>query len=319
MHSACPEHKLLPVLRLTFLGTSSSRPTVRRGVASLAVQRGGDLYLFDCGEGTQRQMMRYAVGFGIREIFISHMHADHYLGLPGLLRTMSLQDRTEDLIVRGPAGAEPALRAALQIGGDHLGFSVVVKGLEPGEEVSFGEYAVRAFRTDHTAASLGFALVEEDRLGRFDVTKARAAGVPEGPLFGRLHRGHDVELPDGTEIRASDLVGHSRPGRRLVYSADTRPCQDIRDAANGADLLVHEATFGNDDVERAIETRHSTAREAAEVAAAAGVHRLILTHFSARHSEQPDRLVAEARSVFPGVAAAEDGMAIEIPLREVTT
>ncbi len=319
MHGACPEHRLLPVLRLTFLGTSSSRPTVRRGVACLAVQRGGDLYLFDCGEGTQRQMMRFAVGFGVREIFISHMHADHYLGIPGLLRTMSLQDRTEDLVVRGPAGAETALRAALQIGGDHLGFSVVVKGLEPEEEVSFGEYSVRAFRTDHTAASLGFALVETDRLGRFDVTKARTAGVPEGPLFGRLHHGHDVELPDGTQIKASDLVGHSRPGRRLVYSADTRPCQTVRDAATGADLLVHEATFGNDDLQRAIETRHSTAREAAEVAAAAGVGRLVLTHFSARHSEQPGRLVAEARSVFPDVSAAEDGMSIEVPLREVST
>ncbi len=318
MHGACPEHRLLSVLRLTFLGTSSSRPTVRRGVASLAVKRGGDLYLFDCGEGTQRQMMRYAVGFGVREIFISHMHGDHYLGLPGLLRTMSLQDRTEELIVRGPASAEPALRAALQIGGDHLGFSVLVKGLEPGEEVSFGEYVVQAFRTDHTAASLGFALVEADRLGRFDVTKARAAGVPEGPLFGRLHRGHDVEMPDGTVFRASDMVGHSRPGRRLVYSADTRPCQAIRDAAIGADLLIHEATFGDDDVQRAIETRHSTAREAAQVAAAAGVRRLILTHFSARNSEQPGRLVAEARSVFPDATAAEDGMVIEIPLREFT-
>lgn len=319
MHGSCPEHSLLPVLRLTFLGTSSSRPTVRRGVASLAVQREGDLHLFDCGEGTQRQMMRYTVGFAVRDIFISHMHADHYLGLPGLLRTMSLQGRTDDLMVHGPAGAESALEDALQLGGDRLGFAVGVGGLGPGDEVSFGEYAVRAFQTDHTAASLGFVLVEEDRLGRFDVERARAAGVAEGPLFGRLHRGEDVALPDGTEIRAKDLVGPTRPGRRLVYSADTRPCQATREAAAGADVLVHEATFGNDDAARAAETRHSTAREAGEVAAAAGVQRLILTHFSARYSEQPGKLVAEARKVFPEVTAAEDGMEIEIPLRESLT
>lgn len=222
-------------------------------------------------------------------------------------------------MVRGPAGAESDLQQALQIGGDRLGFLVVVKGLEPGEEVAFDEYVIRAFRTDHTASSLGFALVEEDRLGRFDVEQARAAGVPEGPLFGRLHRGKDVVLPDGSEIKALDLVGPTRPGRRFVYSADTRPCQGTRDAAQGADLLVHEATFGDEDIQRATETRHSTAREAGELAASAGVQRLILTHFSARYSEQPGRLVAEARTAFPTATAAEDGMEIEIPLRESLT
>jgi ribonuclease Z len=232
---------------------------------------------------------------------------------------MSLQGRTADLSVHCPAGAEAALENALQIGGDHLGFSVVVSGLQPGDEVSFEDYLVQAFRTDHTASSLGFALVEADRLGRFDVEQARAAGVPEGPLFGCLHRGEDVVLQDGRKIKAKDLVGPTRPGRRLVYSADTRPCQATRDAATEADLLVHEATFGDDDSERAKETRHSTAREAAEVAAAAGVKRLILTHFSARYSEQPGRLVAEARKVFPTVTAAEDGMAVEVPLRESLT
>lgn len=292
---------------------------MRRGVSSLAIQRGGDLHLFDCGEGTQRQMMRYAVGFSVREIFISHMHADHYLGLPGLLRTMGLQARTEELVVRGPAAATSDLERALQLGGDRLSFPVRVVGLEPDDEASFGEYSVRAFRTDHTATSLGFALVEADRLGRFDVAGAHAAGVPDGPLFGRLHRGEDIELPDGTVVRAGDLVGPKRPGRRVVYSADTRPCRATRDAAAGADLLIHEATFGSDDAPRALETRHSTAREAAEVAAEAGVRRLILTHFSARHSEQPGRLVAEARKVFPEVTAAEDGMAVEIGLQESAT
>jgi ribonuclease Z len=264
-------------------------------------------------------MMRYAVGFAVRDIFISHMHADHYLGLPGLLRTMSLQGRTEELVVRGPAGSSSDLEDALQMGGDRLGFPVRVVGLEPGDAASFGEYAIHAFRTDHTASSLGFALMEADRLGRFDVAKALAAGVPNGPLFGRLHRGEDVELPDGTVVRADDLVGDARPGRKLVYSADTRPCQATVDAADGADLLVHEATFGTDDGPRAVETRHSTAREAAEVAAEAGVRQLILTHFSARHSEQPGRLVAEARKVFAHVSAAEDGMVVELALQEAAS
>lgn len=304
------------MLRLTFLGTSSSRPTVRRGVSSLAIQREGDLHLFDCGEGTQRQMMRFAVGFTVGGIFLTHLHADHYLGLPGLLRTMSLQGREAPLTVYCPAGRESLARRAAEVGGDRFTFPVDIRGLEPAESVAFDGYEIRAFPTDHTTASLGYALVEPDRLGRFDVERARAAGVPEGPLFGRLHRGEDVTLEDGRVVRAADLVGAARPGRTVVYTGDTRPCDAVQEAAAGADLLIHEATFTNEEQDRARETRHSTAREAGEVAARAGVRRLMLTHFSARYSELPKRLVAEARVAFPEVAAAEDGLEIEVPLRE---
>ena len=305
------------MLKLTFLGTSSSRPTVRRGVSSLAVQRDGDLHLFDCGEGTQRQMMRFGVGFSVRAIFLTHLHADHYLGLPGLLRTMCLQAREEELVVYCPAGREADVRMIVVVGGERLTFPLRIEGLEPGAAAVFDGYEVRAVRTEHTAPSIGCALVEPDRLGRFDVERARAAGVPEGPLFGRLHRGEDVELPDGRAVRASDLVGPPRPGRTLVYTGDTRPCESVREAARCADLLVHEATFMQEEVVRARETRHSTAGEAGEVAEAAGVGRLALTHFSARYSELPHRLAAEARAVFGGeVIAAEDGLEIELPLRE---
>lgn len=304
------------MLRLTFLGTSSSRPTVRRGVSSVAVQREGDLHLFDCGEGTQRQMMRFAVGFSVGRIFITHLHADHYLGLPGLVRTMSLQDRREELTVHCPAGTEDAIRAALFVGGDRFPFPLGVEGLGAGDSVSFDGYDVVPFRTDHTATSLGYALVEPARPGRFDVEAARAAGVPEGPLFGRLHRGEDVELPDGSVVRASDLVGTARRGRKLVYSGDTRPSDETRLAAAHADLLIHEATFTRVEQERAFETRHSTAYEAGQVAADAKVDRLILTHFSARYSEQPRRLAAEARTAFERVESAEDGMVVEVPLME---
>lgn len=304
------------MLRLTFLGTSSSRPTVRRGVSSLAVQREGDLHLLDCGEGTQRQMMRFGVGFNVGSVFLTHLHADHYLGLPGLLRTMSLQGREEELVVRCPAGREDDVLAAILVGGDRLAFPLRVEGLEPGQDVSFDGYSIRAFRTDHTADSVGYVLVEPDRLGRFDVDRARVEGVPEGPLFGRLHRGEDVELPDGRTIRAADVVGPARPGRTVVYTGDTRPSDATREAAAGADVLIHESTFTREEAERARETRHSTAGEAGGVAADAGVRHLVLTHFSARYSELPRLMVAEAKKAFSRVTAAEDGMEIEVPLRE---
>ena len=261
--------------------------------------------------------MRYAVGFNVRSVFLTHMHADHYLGLPGMLRTMSLQGREDELAVYCPAGREADVQALVVVGGDGLTFPLRIEGLDAGQSVGFDGYEVRAVGTDHTALSTGFALVEPDRLGRFDVERARAAGVPEGPLFGRLHRGEDVELPDGRTVRAADLVGPARPGRTLVYSGDTRPCEAVVEAARGADLLVHEATFTEEERPRARETRHSTAREAGRVAADAGVHRLVLTHFSARYSELPRRLVAEAREEYAGaVLAAEDGLEIEVPLRE---
>jgi ribonuclease Z len=303
------------LLRITFLGTSSSRPTVRRNVSSIAVQREGQLFLFDCGEGTQRQMMKFGVGFGVAEIFISHLHADHYLGLPGLLRTMSLQGREEELVVWGGEGTEVALRMAIELGGDRLQFPVVVRELPAGEAVRYDGFEIRAFAVEHTAASVGLALVEDGRLGRFDVDLARRLGVPEGPLFGRLHRGEDVQLDTGRMVRGTDVVGPARLGRSVVFSGDTRPCASTVEAAGGADLLIHEATFSEEESARARETRHSTALEAATVGRQAGVRRLVLTHFSARHSEQAHRLLREAETVYPAVAA-EDGSCLEIPFAD---
>ena len=304
------------MLRVTFLGTASSRPTVRRNVSSLFVQREGDAFLFDCGEGTQRQMMRFGVGFAFREIFLTHLHADHCLGVTGLLRTMSLQGREEPVVLWGPEGSADALRELVELGGDGLSFRVALRELPPGESVRYDGYRIEAFPTRHTRDSVGLALVEDERLGRFDPDKARALGVPEGPLFGRLHRGEAVELSDGSRIEPAGVVGPSRPGRTLVYSGDTRPSDRTVAAARGADLLVHEATFGEAERGRARETGHSTAREAAGVAAEAGVRRLALTHFSARYSEQAHRLKAEAAAVFPATVAAEDGMTLEVPLRD---
>jgi ribonuclease Z len=280
-------------------------------VSAVAVQREGELFLFDCGEGTQRQMMKYGVGFGVRDIFISHMHADHYLGLPGLLRTMSLQGRQEDLVVWGGPGTAEGLRDAIDLGGDRLQFSTVVREIPVGEGVRYDGFGIHTFAVDHTAASVGLALVEDERLGRVNVDLVRGPGVPEGPSFGRLHRGEDVKLDDGTVVRATQVVGPPRPGRKLVYSGDTRPCVSTVQMAAGADLLIHEATFSEEESERARETRHSTAREAAAVARDAGAARLVLTHFSARFSEQAYRLRKEAETVFPA-EMADDGQVLEI-------
>ena len=301
-------------LTLRFLGTSAARPTVERNVSALAVVREGETLLFDCGEGTQRQMMRYDVGFSLADIFFTHLHADHMLGLIGLLRTMALQGREEPMRLWGPRGAARLLRRAAELGAERVGFKVEVIELQPGERVPRSGYAIVPFLVDHgPGQAFGYAIVEEVRRGRFNPELARELGIPEGPLWGQLHRGRPVTLDDGRVIESSALVGPTRPGRTVVISGDTRPCEATVGAARGADVVVHEATLADEEADRARETGHSTAREAAEVAAAAGVRRLVLTHFSARYSRDPSELVREARSVFPETAAARDGMELEVP------
>lgn len=300
------------MIRVTFLGTAAARPTVGRNVSSIALQREGELMLLDCGEGTQRQMMRYGTGFGVGAIFVTHLHADHFLGLIGLLRTLSLQGRTEPMEIYGPRGSRKTLQQAIHLGVERVRFPVEIVELRDGDRVEREEYDVVAFQARHGTRAVGYALKEHDRLGRFDVEKARALGVPEGPLFGRLHRGETVDV-DGRTIRPEDVVGPPRAGRSVVYTGDTLPSDTVREVARTADLLIHDATFGAEEAERARDTRHSTAREAAEVARDAGARRLILTHLSARYADDPDPLEAEAREVFPGARVAYDGLSLEIP------
>lgn len=302
------------MIRVTFLGTAASRPTVGRNVSTVAVQREGDLVLFDCGEGTQRQMMRFGTGFGVKAIFVTHLHADHFLGIPGLLRTMALQGRQEQLDLYGPAGSEQLLLEAVHLGVERVPFPVKARGLGVGHAVSFGDYEVVAFAVRHGTRAVGFALREHPRLGRFDVDRARALGVPEGPLFGRLHRGEPVEV-GGRTVHPHEVVGSPRPGRLVAYTGDTRPSPDTVEAARGADLLIHEATFGEDEAERAHETFHSTARGAAILAREAGVARLVLTHISARYADNPSPLMVEAREHFPSAVVAHDGMTMELGYR----
>ncbi len=303
------------MIRVRFLGTAASRPTVGRNVSGIAVQREGESFLLDCGEGTQRQIMRFGTGFSFSHVFITHGHADHFLGLPGLLRTMGLQGREDPMTIYGPTGTSDLLRTAVRMGIERLAFPVEVKRLRDGERVAFDGWAVHAYSVDHGVPALGYALVEELRLGRFDVDMARSMGVPEGPLFGRLHRGHAVEV-DGRVITPDEVVGPPRPGRKVVYTGDTRPTRATGAMAMGADLLIHEATFGSEEKKRAWETRHSTAAEAARVADRANVKRLALTHISARYADVPRVLEKEARAIFPESTVAHDGLEIEIGYRD---
>lgn len=304
-------------LTVRFLGTSASRPTVERNVASIALIREGETFLIDCGEGTQRQMMRYGISFNLGDVFFTHFHTDHFLGIVGLLRTMSLQGRTESLRAWGPRGAARNLRRAELFGADRVAFPLDVRELAPGDAVPRKDYAIHAFALDHRGTpSLGYALVESERRGRFNPDLARELGIPEGPLWGRIHRGETVTLDDGRQIDPALLVGPTRPGRRIVVTGDSRPCDATLEAARDADLLVHEATFGDEEAERAAETGHSTAREAATLAARAGVRRLALTHVSARYSRDVSQLEREARAVFPNTIVARDGTEIEVPFRD---
>jgi ribonuclease Z len=303
------------VLRLTFLGTSAAAPTLHRGLTALAVRRAGELLLFDCGEGTQRQMIRYGTGFDVAAIFFSHFHADHWIGAIGFLRTLSMLGRAEPLRLYGPRPAERFLGEMLFAGTEALGFEVEIRDVAPGAEVRRPGATLRAFATEHRVPSLGWALAEDPRPGRFHPDRARALGVPEGPLFGALQRGAPVRA-GGRTVLPAEVVDPPRPGRRLVVTGDTRPCAATEDSARGADLLVHDATFGDEEWERARDTFHSTAREAGRVARQAGARRLLLTHLSTRYDRDPSPLLRQAGEEFPGAEVAADGLEVEVPPSE---
>ncbi|MGZ4335546.1 MAG: ribonuclease Z [Gaiellaceae bacterium] len=302
-------------LDLVFLGTSASMPTARRAPAALLVRRGGERLLFDCAEGTQRQLQRSSVGLPeLEEIFLTHLHADHVLGLPGMLKTFALRGREEpELTVYGPRGARDLFGKLKPFLG-RLPYKLSVVEFSPGEVLERGEYRLETFAVDHGVSSVGYALVEADRPGRFDVAAADALGVPSGPERGILQGGDAVTLSDGTVITPDEVLGPARPGRKLAITGDTAPAPSVAQAAYRADLLVHEATFGNDGKERARETLHSTAAEAAEVAKLAEVKLLALTHVSPRYFGS--ELADEARAIFPEVVVPHDFDTIEIPFPE---
>ncbi len=304
------------MLRVIFLGTGGSMPSPRRGMPAIMVVRDGERMLFDCGEGTQRQMMCARSGFmDISSIFLTHFHADHTLGIPGLIQTMGFQGRSEPLHIYGPKFVREYCDILDSLGYLKPGFEVIAHELKHGDFVERKGYRIEAFRAFHSVPSLGYALREDVRLGRFDRQKALELGVPEGPLFGRLHKGEDVEV-GGRIIKSSEVVGEPRPGRLVVYTGDTTPSRAFLPVLNNADLWISESTFADETADKAAETLHSSAGDVARLAAEAKVQRLILTHISGRYSEDPAPLLEDARKYFPDVVVAEDFMDVEIPLRE---
>ena len=301
-------------LDVVFLGTSGSTPTAQRALAATLVRRGGERLLVDCSEGTQRQLLRSDVGLvELEEIFLTHYHADHYLGLPGLLKTYSLRGRALPLTLYGPPGLRELLSSLRRIFG-RLTYDVETVELEPGTRLDRSGYALETFAVAHGVSAVGYSLVEHERPGRFDVAAADALGVPDGRERGQLQRGEAVELTDGTRVNPAQVLGPPRAGRKLVLSGDTAPAASVVDAASGADVLVHEATFLADERERARETSHSTAGEAALVAREAGVGLLALVHLSTRYFGH--QVVEEARELFPDTVVPRDFDTVEIPFAE---
>jgi len=304
------------MFQVTFLGTAGSLPTPDRSPSAVLVNREGELHLFDCGEGTQRQMMLAKTGMmRLGHIFLSHLHADHILGIPGLLETMAFQGRTEPLTIAGPARTSSVMKLFSALGCCSKSFPIEVLELAPGDEISMDGYRVLALETYHSVPSLGYCLVEDMRPGRFNRSRAVELGVPPGPLFGRLQRGETIVL-DGRFIRSEEVMGPPRRGRKLVYTGDTRPCQAVEEAARDADILIHDSALADDMLDWAVSTRHSTAGEAGALAARAKARLLVLTHISSRYSEDTTSLLEDARRHFRDVIVAADLMRIDVPLRD---
>ena len=287
-------------------------PTARRATACLMLRCGGDRLLFDCGEGAQRQMHRSTGLVQLDEIYITHYHADHYLGLPGLLRTYQLQDRDRPITIFGPPGLKDLFGAIRRVVG-RPSYGLELVELEPDEAVRHDGYEIRAFPVDHRVRAYGYAVVEDDRPGRFDPEAATRLGVAPGPDFGRLQRGEQVQGADGA-VRPEDVRGETRSGRRVVISGDTAPCRETTGAARHADLLVHDGAFSTEEAQRAVQTGHSTARDAAILARGAGVKLLALVHVSSRYNVTD--VLAEAREVVRNAVAPRDFDLVEVPFPE---
>lgn len=301
-------------LDVVFLGTAGSMPTAQRSPTAILVRRGGDRLLFDCAEGTQRQLLRSTLGLiDLHEVFLTHYHADHYLGLPGMLKTFALRGREAPITIYGPPGLNELFGSLRRIFG-RLTYPYELEELRAGETLDRDGYRIVTFPVDHGMSSVGYSIVEDDRPGEFDVAAADRLGVPSGPERGTLQHGEPVTLADGTTVAPEQVLGPPRKSRTVVIPGDTAPFDPVREAAAGADLLIHEATFLEDERERADETLHSTALDAAGLARDAGVKMLALTHLSTRYFGRDVEEVA--RRIFPETVVPRDFDIIELPFEE---
>jgi len=304
-------------LRVVFLGTAAGVPTLKRGLPAILVQRDGEQLMFDCGEGAQRQMLMAGASLNrTTRVFVTHMHGDHVMGLPGLLQTMALLGREKKLEVYGPAKIKDFLHGIRETVQFVLTFPIEIHEIErPGVVCQEDEYTVQAVRSKHVIPSFAYAYVEKPRPGRFYPEKAKALGLPEGPLWSKLQRGQRVKLPNERVIKPEEVMGQPRQGRKIVYTGDTRPFKRLEKFAANADLLIHDSTLGDELAERAEKYGHSTVDQAAESAKKAKVKQLILTHISQRY-EDTSTWLKQAKKIFKNTAMAEDFMQVEIPLLE---
>jgi len=307
-------------LQVYFLGTAGALPTTQRNPPCIMIRHGSDTILFDCGEGAQQQMMRARCGFTVDAVFVTHWHADHFLGIFGLVQTMSFNGRTEPLIIYGPEWVHEFVGVLKTVARFNLKFPLEAVELANGSWVRFDGYTVTAFAVNHGMPALGYVLEEDPRPGRFNREQAIALGVPPGPLFGRLQRGETIRIgngDDGREIQPGQVMGEGRPGRKIVYTGDTRVVHDrIRDIARDADLLIHDATYDESEADRGAEFYHATARQAGEAATALNARTLVLIHTSSRYSDAQAH-INDAKTTFAGlVVAPDDRDMIEVPFRD---
>ncbi|HEX8184185.1 MAG TPA: ribonuclease Z [Blastocatellia bacterium] len=303
-------------MRVIPLGTSSGKPTLKRNVSALAVAREGEWMLFDCGEGTQMQIPRAGLNSSrLSAIFITHLHGDHFNGLSGLLSTMGLDRRTRELTLVGPHGMREYLDTLGRLKILFVNYPLKIKEYSsisgPALVYETADYSVSAYALDHRVFAIGYRIQERPRPGRFNVERAAALGVPEGPLFGRLQSGKDVQLDDGRIIHPSDVLGPPRQGKAVAYCTDTRPFAGSIELSRNVDLLIHEATFTEELAEEAREYGHSTAAQAARIARDSAARQLLITHFSTRYPDATP-LLEEARAVFPNTIMAHDLMEVEV-------
>lgn len=309
-------------MQITFLGTSSGVPTRSRNVSSVALRlpQRGELWLFDCGEGTQHQIIRSDLKISqLSRIFITHMHGDHIFGLMGLLATCGLAGNPTQIDIYGPPKLDEYLRTCSRYSHTHLSYPINVHAVEPGVVYEDEEYIVSCGRLEHRITDFGYRVAEKDRTGRFDIEKAKALSIPPGRVYGQLKRGETVTLLDGRQINGAELCGPTEVGRKVVYCTDTVYCDGAVELAQDADVLIHEATFAHEDADLAFQRFHSTSTMAAQVALTANVKRLIMTHFSPRYApgnnlELKD-LLGEARAIFPNTEIAYDFLSYEVPRR----
>ena len=313
-------------MQITFLGTSSGVPTRSRNVSSVALRlsQRADVWLFDCGEGTQHQILRSDLRVSqITRIFITHMHGDHIYGLMGLLASCGMAGNPSRIDIYGPPKLDEYLKACGRYSQTHFSYPIKVHTVKPGLVIDDGAYAVHCVPLKHRVPAFGYRVVEKDKPGQFNVKKAQALGIPPGPIYGQLKQGKTTRLPDGRMIRGTDLCGPTQIGRKFVYCTDTIFCDEAVELATDADVLIHEATFSHHDAELAYQRLHSTSTMAAQVALGAGIKQLIMTHFSPRYAPGNaivlDDLLAEARAIFPNTMMAYDFFTYDIPRRETET